>query len=325
MAPMNNILITSAGRRVSLVRMFKKELKSFYSDSMIYTTDAEPSLSAACHESDGAFKVIKNDAEGYIDELLTLAVREQVKIIIPTIDTGLQILADHKEVFAKEGITIVTCSSSFIEICRDKRKTSLFFSEKGIDSPEIYSKDNLRFPLFIKPYDGSMSVDTYQVQTASDITTQHFSNSKFIYMEYINGGSYKEYTIDMYYDKNNLLKCLVPRKRIEVRGGEINKGVTVKGYVFEYLKEKLGFIEGAVGCLTMQLFYNEETNSIKALEINPRFGGGFPLSYLAGANYPQYIIQEYLLGSTVEAFHDWEENLLMLRYDDEILVHGADI
>lgn len=322
---MNNILITSAGRRVSLVRMFKKEIQKIFSEAQIFTTDAEPKLSAACYESDGAFKVIKNDAEGYIEELLKLAVRENIKVIIPTIDTGLQILADRKALFADHGITLLTCSSRFIQICRDKRQTSSFFAEKGIDTPKIFSKDHLQYPLFIKPYDGSMSVDTYHVRNAEDLTSQHFNNNKFMYMEYIDADLYEEYTIDMYYDKNHQLKCLVPRRRIEVRGGEINKGITVKGFVYEYLREKLQYIEGAVGCLTMQLFYNSNSNSIKALEINPRFGGGYPLSYLAGANYPQYIIQEYLLNDSVEPFHDWEDDLLMLRYDDEILIHGSNI
>jgi carbamoyl-phosphate synthase large subunit len=322
---MNNILITSAGRRVSLVRMFKKELKRVFPEARLLTADADPLLSAACYESDGAFKVIKNDAEGYIAELLTLSLAQGVKIIIPTIDTGLQILADNKGLFEKHGITLLTCSSSFVEICRDKRKTSLFFAEKGIDSPQIYSKDNLRFPLFIKPYDGSMSVDTFLVATPEKITEQHFSNEKFMFMEYIDNSKFHEFTIDMYYDKNNELKCLVPRKRIEVRGGEINKGVTAKGYIFDFLKEKLRFIEGACGCLTLQLFFNPDTREVKALEINPRFGGGYPLSYLAGANYPQNIIAEYLLNQEPQLFHDWEDNLLMLRYDDEILVHGPSL
>ncbi|MBC7913377.1 MAG: carbamoyl phosphate synthase large subunit, partial [Pyrinomonadaceae bacterium] len=100
---MNNILITSAGRRVSLVRIFKKELKRFFPDAKLYTTDADPSLSAACFESDGSFKVMKNDEDGYIDELFALAVKLGVKIIIPTIDTGLQTLADHKDKFAEKG------------------------------------------------------------------------------------------------------------------------------------------------------------------------------------------------------------------------------
>jgi carbamoyl-phosphate synthase large subunit len=322
---MNNILITSAGRRVSLVRMFKKELKRAFPDSKLFTADADPLLSAACYESDGAFRVIKNDAGGYVNDLLALALDKGIKIIIPTIDTGLQILAESKDLFAQQGITLLTCSSEFVAICRDKRQTSRFFAEKGIDSPEIYDRDDLRFPLFIKPYDGSMSIDTFFVETADKLSEQHLSNEKFMFMEYIDGNKFKEFTIDMYYDKSNQLRCLVPRKRIEVRGGEINKGVTVKGYVFDFLKKKLQFIEGACGCVTLQLFYNPVTHDIKALEINPRFGGGYPLSYLAGANYPKNIISEYLLNSEVKPFDDWEDNLLMLRYDDEILVHGSNL
>ena len=183
----------------------------------------------------------------------------------------------------------------------------------------------MKFPLFIKPYDGSMSIDTFFVERAEKLTEQHFSNEKFMFMEYIDSSKFSEFTIDMYYDKSNHLRCLVPRKRIEVRGGEINKGVTMKGYVFDFLQERLQYIDGACGCVTLQLFHNEATNEIKALEINPRFGGGYPLSYLAGANYPRNIISEYLLGNEIETFNEWEDNLLMLRYDDEILVHGSDL
>lgn len=322
---MNNILITSAGRRVSLIRSFKKELKRFFPDAKLYTADVDPSLSAACYESDGAFKVMKNDEEGYIEELFTLAVSLEIKVIIPTIDTGLQFLADNIEVFAERGITVLICSKQLIKIFRDKRETSSFFSQYGIDTPKLFDKNALRFPLFIKPYDGSMSVDTYHITSEQELTSQQLSNEKFIFMEYIDSNLFNEYTIDMYYDNHYNLKCLVPRRRIEVRGGEVNKGITVKNHVFDFLKEKLKHIEGAVGCLTMQLFYNSETQVIKALEINPRFGGGYPLSYLAGANYPENIIREYLLGESIEVFDNWENNLLMLRYDDEILVHGADI
>ena len=63
--------------------------------------------------------------------------------------------------------------------------------------------------------------------------------------------------------------------------------------------------------------------AITGIEINPRFGGGYPLSYAAGADFPSMLIREYLMDSTLETFHDWEENLLMLRYDDEVLVHGS--
>jgi carbamoyl-phosphate synthase large subunit len=105
-----------------------------------------------------------------------------------------------------------------------------------------------------------------------------------------------------------------------VRSGEINKGVTRKNEIIPLFREKLSFIEGAVGCLTIQLFLNRKTRHVIGIEINPRFGGGFPLSYLAGANYPQWLIKEYFLNENINYFEDWEDNLLMLRYDDEILV-----
>ena len=114
----------------------------------------------------------------------------------------------------------------------------------------------------------------------------------------------------------------MPRKRIFVRSGEINKGVTRKNQIVAFLKEKLNFIEGAIGCLTIQVFFNKISEEIIGIEINPRFGGGFPLSYLAGANFPKWIIDEYLLNKNISYNDDWEDNLLMLRYDDEVLVHN---
>lgn len=309
---------------MSLIRFFKAELQRVFPEAKLYVTDAEPDFSAACYVADGAFKVRKNHQDGYIEELFTLAVRLGVKVIIPTIDTELKVLANNKEVFANAGITILTCSSPLIEIFGDKRKTSSFFGEYDIETPHIYDKHNLKYPLFIKPFDGSMSADTFYIESPKHLTEYHLSNERFMFMEYMDSNLYDEFTIDMYYDQNSILRCLVPRKRIEVRGGEINKGITAKGYVFEFLKKRLKILNGAVGCVTMQLFYNPQNQHIKAIEMNPRFGGGYPLAYLAGANYPRYIIQEYLLNKPVEQFDDWEENLLMLRYDNEILIHDFD-
>ena len=80
---------------------------------------------------------------------------------------------------------------------------------------------------------------------------------------------------------------------------------------------------GARGCLTAQFFKHKENDAVYGIEINPRFGGGFPLTYLAGANYPKWIIKEYFFNEPIpNSFDVWENNLLMLRYDDEILVHN---
>src|SRR5699024_1173357 len=114
---------------------------------------------------------------------------------------------------------------------------------------------------------------------------------------------------------------VVPRKRIFVRAGEVNKGLAEKNEIVDFVKEKLADINGAIGCLTMQFFLGKKNRRIVGIEINSRFGGGYPLSYLAGANFPKWLIEEYYLNQSIAYFEDWENNLLMLRYDDEILVH----
>lgn len=85
--------------------------------------------------------------------------------------------------------------------------------------------------------------------------------------------------------------------------------------------QKLKYIEGARGCLTIQVFLSKNQDVILGIEINPRFGGGYPLSYLAGANYSKWVIQEYLLDQDIAEFNGWKDNLLMLRYDAEVLVN----
>lgn len=319
---MNNILITSAGQRVSLVKAFQKELKEISESSKVYTVDLNPILAPACHVSDGYKSVPRVTDSSYIEVLLSICKEWGIKLIIPTIDTELAVLSEYRHLFLTEGIIPVVSSEEFIQACRDKRIINDFFIDKGVEIPTPMNKNALTFPLFIKPYDGSLSKDIFLINKEEELTEYHLTNPKLMFMEYIDTKLYDEYTVDCYYNKNNELCCAVPRKRIFVRAGEINKGVTHKNELVGFIKDKLQHIDGAIGCLTMQFFFNQNTKRIVAIEINSRFGGGYPLSYLAGANYPKWLIQEYILDETVGYTDDWENNLLMLRYDAEVLVKG---
>ena len=317
-----NILITSAGQRVSLVRAFKAELNKLHPGYKVFTTDMCPELSAACNISDGYFQVRRVTDPGYMDELLVLCHNHNIKMVVPTIDTELIVLAMYKEVFSREGIHIIISSPAFIEQCRDKRKTNAFFQQRGIDIPAAIDKHHPSFPLFIKPYNGSLSADTYIIHREADLCEYHLTNERFLFMEYLSKQFHDEYTVDMYYDRTGHVKCIVPRKRMLVRAGEINKGITSKNGLLTYLKEKLAYIDGAAGCLTAQFFLHRTSEKVVAIEINARFGGGYPLSYRAGANYPAWLIEEYFNGREIAYTEDWEDRLLMLRYDDEVIVHG---
>jgi carbamoyl-phosphate synthase large subunit len=316
-----NILITSAGRRVSLVNAFKNELKALFPDGKVFTTDFNTSLAAACRVSDGAFQTPSVNDKNYIPFLLQLSIKDNVSLIIPTIDTQLLILSKHKKNFLKHGIHIIVSNQDFISICRDKRKTHEFFKSHQIPISKEYSKFDYELPLFIKPINGSRSIDNHVIREHEELTEYHFKNDNLMFLEYLDHDLYEEFTCDLYYDKQHKLKCVVPRKRIDVRDGEVCKGLAEKNQLISYIKKHLHEIPGAIGCLTSQFFKHKETHAIYGIEINARFGGGFPLTYLTGANYPRWLIQEYLLNETLSYFNGWEDRLLMLRYDSEILVH----
>jgi carbamoyl-phosphate synthase large subunit len=321
---MSNILILSAGRRVALVRAFQTELKKKFPFSKVFTAEANPEWSSACRVSDEFFTIPRVDNENYINSILELCIKKEIKIVIPTIDTELLVLSDSKGLFLLNSIQIVISDFDLISKCRDKRQTNILFKDLKINIPSAIDKMNLSFPLFIKPYDGSLSKDIYLINCKEELTDSLLKNPKLMFMEYINPKDFNEYTIDAYYDKNSNLSCLVPRRRIEVRGGEISKGKTEKLNFYNILKDKLGFIKGAKGCLTIQFFIGKETEDIIGIEINPRFGGGFPLSYASGANYPGYIIQEYIMNETIDFNDNWIENRVMLRFDSEVILDQDD-
>jgi carbamoyl-phosphate synthase large subunit len=83
----------------------------------------------------------------------------------------------------------------------------------------------------------------------------------------------------------------------------------------------LDYLPGVIGCICIQLFYRESDYDVVGIEINPRFGGGYPLSYYAGANFPEYIVREYIQGESLEYMDTWRDNTLMLRYDSEVIVY----
>ena len=318
-----NILISSAGRRVSLVRAFQKELKKKYPESKVFASDANPILSAACHVADGHFQVPVQNDPNYFPILIEKCKENGIGLIIPTIDAELLPLSMHTALLEENDIQAVISAADFIGKCRDKRQIHDFFKSFGVAIAHEYEKDNYKLPLFIKPIDGSRSIDTYLIRKQDELKEYHFTNDKLMFLQYLDHDIHDEFTCDLYYGKDHKLKTIVPRKRLEVRDGEVYKALTSKNVLVPFIKEKLGFIEGAVGCLTAQFFVHQTDSKIYGIEINPRFGGGYPLSYLAGANFPKWIIDEYFLGQSVkENFDCWEDELLMIRYDDEILVHG---
>ena len=315
-----NILITSAGKRVALTRYFKETLRRFFPEAKVYTTDMRPDMAPAAYVSDGCFAVPRVTAPEYPDLLFSLCREQGVGIVVPTIDTELMVLAAQKERFAQEDIHVIVGDEAFVGVCRDKRLTGDFFAAHDIRVPRPIDKHHPTFPLFAKPYDGSLSTNLHFITKPEELTDDILRDDKLLFMEYIDRKVYKEYTVDMYFGRDHEVKSIVPRERIEIRAGEINKGRTAKNAIVPYLKERLAHIDGCVGCICMQLFFHPDTRDIVGIEVNPRFGGGYPLTYMSGANYPELLIREYLLGESVAYSDSWTDGKLMLRYDDAVFV-----
>ncbi|GGD40793.1 ATP-grasp domain-containing protein [Muriicola marianensis] len=317
-----NILITSAGRRVTLIKAFELELKALIPGSKVFATDSNPGLSAGSMMANDFFQTPRITEKNFIPYLINLCEEHEIGLLIPTLDPELLVLSRHIQVFQQAGIHILISDQKLIEIFDSKIVTTNFFDEMGIDAPKIYTKDAYQFPLYVKPIDGSASKDNYVVKEPAFLCEHFLKDTRLAFFEYISPQDYEEYTCDLYYSREGELKCVVPRIRLEVRSGESSKGVTRKNHLIQFVKDKLSHIPGARGCLTAQFFAHKSSDTdIKGVEINARFGGGYPLSYFAGANYPKWAIQEYILNQEIEYFEDWEENLLMLRYDSELLIH----
>jgi len=316
-----NVLILSAGRRVSLVRAFQTAAKAYA--AKVFTADMKPDFSAACQISDGAFYLPHVKTEQYDSALLQLCQTHGIGIVIPTIDTELLRLADLRQDFAAHGIRIVVSDQAHIRACRDKRLTHQLFDRIGLAYPHTYSPEQIRFPCFAKPVSGSLSQNIRILHDQAELDSWKVDPAQMLFMEVISAEQYREYTVDCYFGLDHQLKMMVPRLRYEVRGGEVSKGITDKSLLallLPYFRQ----LPGAVGCQTIQLFRHKDADQVLGIEINPRFGGGYPLSYLAGADFPALLLRELLAKESLSYSDDWQDKLMMLRYDAEILVPNAD-
>lgn len=314
---MSNILILSAGRRVSLVKGFQEAAAR--RGIGVFAADAAPELSAASRVADRAFRLPRVTADDYADTLFDLCRREGVRLVVPTIDTELPALARLRVRFDAAGVSLLVCDEALIDVFADKRLTAGFFTARGLQTAALYARDAVRYPVFVKPFDGSLSAGAMLIREASEMTPAILANPRNIFCEYIDHAEHTEFTCDLYCDQKGRLRCAVPRQRIEVRGGEVSKGRTAKGDVEEIFFDKLNLVEGARGPLTVQLFRNNKTGRLIFNEVNARFGGGYPLTRHAGADFQDWLIGDYLFSDPPPVRRDWKDGVLMLRYDAEII------
>ena len=319
-----NIMFSCIGRRVSLAKSFRKAARQLKLNPCIIGTDVTE-LSAALQLCDKRHLVNPVEHPKYLRQLLDIVAKDKVNLLVPTTDLDLKLLAVNKSKFDKLGCCVLISKPEVIDICQDKRKTFEFLSKGGFDTPRTanvrsaLSRNKLTFPLFLKPWDGYAGRGTAMVKNRQEMNVFAKRIPNCIVQEFVEG---VEYTCDVFVDFEMKVRTVVPRRRIEIRAGEVSKGQVVKHERIMSQSRRLVEILGAgPGVITIQMIEDSKSN-IKFIEINPRFGGGAPLSIRAGANFPKWILQQLAGSQPRIKFDGFKENLTMLRYDDEVWLDG---
>jgi len=312
-----NILMLSAGRRVELIQCFKKAASKLNIKSNIVAADCSDTA-PALYFADKSVKLPRIDDPNYINSIINVCNQEDIALVIPTIDTDLLLLSENKNnIEEKTKAKVLISDPQVIKICRNKVCTQKFLEDNNFGVPRMYTdneleKEDLNYPLFIKPNSGSSSINAFIVKNKIELDLYRSIISEPIIQDYIEG---EEYTVDAFLDFNGKIITIVPRLRIATRSGEILKGKIVKDReIIDDVTRLLRALK-PIGHITIQLKKAKE--GIKYIEINPRFGGGAPMSIQSGADSCENLYR-LLMGENLEYNENYRDNIMFLRYDNSI-------
>jgi len=324
--PRFNVLLTSVGRRVSLVRFFKESLGS---RGYVFAADCD-STAPGLYFADRGFLLPKVTDRNYVPVLMERCKELGIKLVVPLIDPELPVLAKAKDLFIQEGIIPLVSDYEVVMITYDKLQTAKFFDEYRIPAPRVFSLEDSgslpedSFPLIIKPRFGSASVGVQRCDTWEDVRFYSKKVNQPILQEFLEG---EEVTIDVLCDFEGRILSTAQRKRLKVRAGEVERGITIKDELLFYFTSLIVEALRPFGAINIQCFLTPKGPFFT--EINPRFGGGYPLSYYAGANFPRLIVKMLegdLKGKGLEGFSaEYRENLVMLRYDEAVYIDKSEL
>jgi carbamoyl-phosphate synthase large subunit len=316
-----NILFTCAGRRVALMHAFRRAMAKLEVAGKLVATDKTFASSAYQLADVGEVTPPVGRIE-YVPALLDLVVKHRIGLVIPLTDVDLRSLGRQRHRFTDVGAAVMIGEEADIRLCRDKAQTNELFGRAGLGTIKtIMLKDFYEepfYPCFVKPIRGSAGVATGIIYNEAELRAHVATYGDLLLVqEYVPG---QEYTIDIYRDRQGVVRCVVPRQRLAVRSGEVSKGITVKDQQLIDASVKLGGLLGSIWGVFCAQCRRQEGGRPRFFEVNPRFGGGAPLSIAAGADLPLYLIQEVLGLPITAQIGEFTDHLLMLRYDEAVFV-----
>ncbi len=313
---MIRILFTGVGRRVELLQAFRNAALVLNKELKIYGADMTGTAPALAY-CDCARKVVAMKDAGYIDNLLTVCKEDRIDLVIPTIDTDLLALSENKEKFKAIGTRVMISEPDKIRICRDKNNISQFFVDCGLHAPmpvNDWQAYKAGFPAFIKPKDGSSSINAFKVENAEELEVYAGQVEDYIVQPFVSG---REYTIDIFCDWDGNPISIVPRERIQIRAGEVLKTQICMDTQMIEESKKLCEAFKPCGSMTVQLI-RDEKGVDWFIEINPRFGGGAPLSMKAGARIAEAILK--MLDGDEIGKYEVSDGAIYSRFDQSVCI-----
>lgn len=304
-----NILFTCAGRRTYLLKYFRENLSE---DDKIVATDMQlsaPALQAA----DIKLQVPAVYDPDYINITLRICKEYKIDALFSLNDLELPILAENKDRFEKIGVKVVVSDPKVIDIAFDKYKTAKWVESIGLLAPKTFVRledvkkalfaGEVEFPLFMKPRWGSGSIGLESISDMDELDTYYrllmkkikrtilakasVGDEYIMIQEKLTGSEYGLDVMNDLYGKNVGVSV---KQKLAMRSGETDKAITVDLPVVREIGYRIGQALGHIGNLDVDVMQRAD-GAYCVLELNPRFGGGFPFSYEAGVNFPKVLIQ----------------------------------
>lgn len=303
-----NILFSCAGRRRYLLKYFKEAGQ----DKNVINFGTDMQLSApALTEADVSLQVPAVYSDDYLQILLSLCVENSIDAIISLNDLELPVLAQNKQMFEDKGIKVIVSDMKVIDLCFDKYKTAEFIASLNLNTPKTFislfdAKDaikgnQLSFPLVLKPRWGSGSIGIEFVDDMEELEIVYqllkkkirktilskasVGDDYILIQEKISG---PEYGLDIVNNLNGDHKAVIVKQKLAMRSGETDKAITVDNSEIRTIGKTIA--ENTRHIANMDCDILERDGKYYVLELNPRFGGGYPFSHEAGVNVPRAII-----------------------------------
>lgn len=316
-----NVLILSCGTRNKIVQYMKRELKG---RGKVIAADMSPNA-PALYEADKYYLVPRITEPGYIDLILDICRKEQVKGVFSLIDPELSLLAMHEEVFRRNGIMVIGSSYELCERTLDKwqmyewLRTHAYACAASYLDTQTFKQDleegRIRFPVFVKPVRGSASIAISKVSDWETVELLMKHSPDLMIQEYLQG---QEIGADCYIDMiSGELISVFTKKKLVMRAGETDKSVSFKDPGLFELIESFVHESGFRGQIDIDIF--DCGGKYYISEVNPRFGGGYPHAYEAGVNHMEYIINNLEGKSNTPRIGAYDEGVIMMKYNEIML------